>query len=49
MSIYKDENEKWKSLLLLVIIIGVLLVLSIKFRREIRVLRRQLREIDSWR
>jgi hypothetical protein len=47
MSIYKDENSK--LLWLLLIVIAVLIFLSIKFRREIRALRRQLKEIDSWR
>ena len=47
MSVYKDENSKLLWLLLL--IIAVLVVLSLKFRREIRALRRQLKEIDDWR
>lgn len=47
MSIYSDKNSKLLWLLLL--IIAVLVVLSVKFRREIRALRRQLKEIDSWR
>ena len=47
MSIYKNENSKLLWLLLLVIV--ALLILSAKFRREIQALRRQLKEIESWR
>lgn len=43
----ENENPKWMWLLLLIIV--ALVVLALRLRHEILSLRKQLKEIESWR
>jgi hypothetical protein len=43
----ENENSKWVWLLLLIIV--ALVVLVLRLRHEILKLRKQLKEIESWR